>query len=160
MTVSVRPAEASDVPAMAALNDEVQRLHVAARPDHFVSTSSSAIAQAMQRALAESNLTFWVAELDARVAGYAVVRVRSSEAGPYLKARLWWEIDQIGVDPAARERGVARALVEAIAAEAARAGIAALELTCWSFNAEARAAFEKLGFAPKMVRMEREVGAR
>jgi RimJ/RimL family protein N-acetyltransferase len=158
--VTVRPADESDVPAMSALNDDVQRLHVAARPDHFVPTSSSAIAQAMQRALGDSNLKFWVAELDAQVAGYVVVRVRSSEAGPYLKARLWWEIDQIGVGAVFRERGVARALVDTIAREAAAAGIAALELTCWSFNAEARAAFEKLGFTPKMLRMERKVGPR
>ena len=156
-TPTVRWAVATDIAAMAALNDEVQRLHVAARPDHFVPTSSSAIAEAMQRALGDSNLKFWVAELDARVAGYVVVRIRSSEAGPYLKARLWWELDQIGVDATLRGRGVARALVDTIAREAARAGIVSLELTCWSFNAEARAAFEKLGFAPKMVRMERKV---
>ncbi len=63
MTVKVRLADASDVPAMAALNDDVQRLHVAARPDHFVPISSTAIAQAMQRALGDSNLKFWVAEV-------------------------------------------------------------------------------------------------
>lgn len=154
----MRRAEAGDIAAMAALNDDVQRLHVAARPDHFVPTSSSAISRAMERALGEANLKFWVAELDARVAGYAVVRARSSEAGPYLDARLWWEIDQIGVDSAVRERGVARALVDAITREAATAGIASLELTCWSFNTEARAAFERLGFTPKMLRMERKIG--
>jgi RimJ/RimL family protein N-acetyltransferase len=158
MSVTVRRAEASDVPAMAALNDDVQRLHIAARPDHFVPSSTTAISQAMERALGDSNLKFWVAELDARIAGYAIVRVRSTEPGQYLQGRLWWEIDQIGVDAGARERGLARALVDAIARAAADAAVASLELTCWSFNAEARAAFEKLGFAPKMLRMEREVG--
>jgi ribosomal protein S18 acetylase RimI-like enzyme len=160
MTVMVRPARTGDLPAMATLNEEVQRLHVAARPDQFVPTSSTAISQAMEKALGESSLRFWVAELDARVAGYAVVRVRSTEAGPYLEARLWWEIDQIGVAATLRERGVARALVETIAREAEGADISSLELTCWSFNAEARAAFEKLGFTPKTLRMERLVKTR
>lgn len=158
MTVKVRRAEASDVPAIAALNEEVQRLHVAARPDHFVSTSRTALEAELARAMGQSHLKLWVAEVAAAVAGYAVVRIRTSEAGPYLAARLWWEIDQIGVDSAFRERGVARALVGAIAREAELAGVASLELTCWAFNAEARAAFEKLGFVAKMVRMERGVG--
>ncbi len=130
MTVTVRRAEARDVPAMAALNEEVQRLHVAARPDHFVATSRVALETELTRALGQSNLKFWVAEVAADVAGYAVVRIRSSEAGPYLKPRLWWEIDQIGVDRAWREQGVGRALVDAIAREAADAGVASLELTC------------------------------
>ena len=142
---------------MAALNEAVQELHASARPDHFVSTSRAALELELTRALGQSALKFWVAEVAAAIAGYAVVRVRSNEAGPYLEARLWWEIDQIGVDAALRERGVARALIEAIAQEAADAGVASLELTCWAFNAEAGAAFEKLGFVPKMVRLERRL---
>jgi ribosomal protein S18 acetylase RimI-like enzyme len=107
--------------------------------------------------MGQSHLKFWVAEVGDEVAGYAVVRIRSNEAGPYLKARVWWEVDQIGVEAAQRERGVARALVDAIARDATEGGVASLELTTWAFNAEARAAFEKLGFVPKIVRLERRL---
>jgi GNAT superfamily N-acetyltransferase len=113
-TVTVRRAQGRDIGATAALNEGVQRLHVAARPDHFVPTSRAALEAELAQA-------------------------------PYLGARLWWEIDQIGVDPALRERGVARALVDTIARDAADAGVASLELTCWAFNAEARSAFESSG---------------
>lgn len=157
MTVIVRHAKAKDVAAMAALNEEVQRLHVAARPDHFVSTQRAALEAELTRAMGQPHLKFWVAELGGETAGYAVVRVRTIEAGPYLTERLFWELDQIGVDAGFRGRGLARALVDAVAREAAEAGVDSLELVCWSFNAEARAAFEKLGFSPKLVRMERKV---
>jgi hypothetical protein len=43
-----------------------------------------------------------------------------------------------------------------IAATASAEGIPALELSAWAFNAEAQAAFQRLGFSAKSVRFERQ----
>ena len=60
--------------------------------------------------------------------------------------------------PAHRQRGVARTLVERVLASARAQGVRDVQLTCWSFNAEAQAAFEALGFRPMTVRYQRESG--
>jgi hypothetical protein len=49
-------------------------------------------------------------------------------------------------------------LVERVLANARAQGVRDVQLTCWSFNAEARAAFEALGFRPMTVRFQRESG--
>jgi len=64
-------------------------------------------------------------------------------------------VDELAVSPAHRRQGLARALFERVLAEARAEGLRDVELTSWSFNVEAHAAFEALGFRPKVVRFGR-----
>ncbi|MBQ4371987.1 MAG: ribosomal protein S18-alanine N-acetyltransferase [Firmicutes bacterium] len=57
------------------------------------------------------------------------------------------QVGNIGVMPGFRRRGVAETLMEALRAEAEKAGIAEMFLEVRVSNAPARALYEKLGFA-------------
>jgi ribosomal protein S18 acetylase RimI-like enzyme len=57
-------------------------------------------------------------------------------------------LHQIGVRAAHRRRGVGSALVGAVRTEAASRNVALLGLDVWSFNADAKAFFQRQGFAP------------
>jgi len=96
-----------------------------------------------------------VLSLESAVA-VSVVRERPENA--ICSAQRFYELEEVGVSPAHRQRGVARALVERVLAEARAQGVRDVQLTCWSFNAEAQAAFEALGFRRLTVRFQHESG--
>jgi ribosomal protein S18 acetylase RimI-like enzyme len=62
-------------------------------------------------------------------------------------------LHQIGVRAAHRRQGVGAALIAAVRAAAASRNVALLGLDVWSFNADARAFFQRQGFAPYNERM-------
>ncbi len=86
--------------------------------------------------------------------GYLVGTVRTQASGPYVLARSWLELDQIGVAAESRRKGVGRALVAQALAFARTRAVDGVELSSWSFNEDAQRAFQKLGFSPKTVRFE------
>jgi GNAT superfamily N-acetyltransferase len=154
MDINVRRAEARDIERIAIINAEVQELHVSRRPDQFRPASAEDLLASVDQLVRGDSGLVWVAERGDRVLAYAVVSVRETGPGPHLNTRTWWELDAIGVDAAHRRSGLGRALVEQIQAEARAASVGALELVCWDFNHDALGAFSKLGFRPKLVRLE------
>lgn len=90
-----------------------------------------------------------VAEINGRVAGFIVVGI-DAELGDYVLApnRLVGRISDLWVEPAARGRGVARALVAAVEARLNAAGIARAEVTAVQGNAAALRLYAALGYAP------------
>lgn len=98
-------------------------------------------------ALALRHLRFLVAEeataprergggAEPALVGYVVALVMADEG----------EIADVAVAPAARRRGIARALLERVATDAMQAGVRALYLEVRESNAAARALYESLGF--------------
>ena len=95
--------------------------------------------QAFEAALKERHARFRVARgSDGDVIGYLIAWFVLDEG----------EIANLAVIPAARRRGVARALLEAIIAEARDARIARLFLEVRESNAAARALYASRGFTP------------
>jgi GNAT superfamily N-acetyltransferase len=98
-----------------------------------------------------------VAETDGRIAGFLFGWVGESEFG--IAARTGW-IDQIGVDPPYRGRGVGHALVDRFV-ESGRE-LRSLEKVATLIDlgqADVREFFVRLGFAHgPMIQMERPVG--
>ncbi len=154
MTAIVRRAELQDAKDLALLSAEVQALHHEARPDHFKGVTAEELAAALAERIGDASTRVWVAQRDEELAAYAVVRLRSIEAGPYTHARTWWELDQLAVTNRLRRSGLAAALLRQIVSEARVAGAPALELQSWAFNVDAQRAFAKLGFVPKVTRFE------
>jgi GNAT superfamily N-acetyltransferase len=153
--VSIRAASSTDGTVLAALNEFVHGLHVAARPDFFrVAPPDEAAAWLASLAEAPSS-RIWIAEENGVPIGYVLVFFHERGERPFSHARRWCEIDQIAVDPRWRRKGTARALVETALEEARRRGISDIELSSWAFNTEAHAAFRRLGFTPKLIRFER-----
>jgi GNAT superfamily N-acetyltransferase len=152
--IVVREAELADLSALLVLNEAVQALHVANRPELFRATEADEIERWFRDLFVNSNVKTWVALVDGTLSGYLVAETRARARGPYNFEQAWLELDQIGVAAEFRRQGVARALFESALAFARAQGISRVELSSWSFNREAHSAFQKLGFVPKVVRFE------
>jgi ribosomal protein S18 acetylase RimI-like enzyme len=152
--MNVRRAEPKDLPVLVALHDEVQQLHLAARPDQFKAPAEGALEKRFQELLASTDAKVWVTEVAGAVVGYAVQLLVRRPGGPVVPERQWIEIDMIGVFASHRGRGVGRALIDIIVEDARATGIEQVELSSWAFNTDAHQAFERAGFAPKLIRFE------
>lgn len=97
----------------------------------------------------------WVAETQGDIVGYALGMVRERSSSLLIRARRWYEFEQLVVDPAWRRRGIARRLVETVVVEANRQGLTTIDLNVWAFNKTAQRLFDALGFVPSMHRLER-----
>jgi GNAT superfamily N-acetyltransferase len=157
MTITVREANGGDVGDLVALNQFVQELHVAALPSHFKHVNLDAATDWFRAMLARNDVQVWLASSEGTAVGYAVAVLHSRPENPFAPARSFYELDQVSVSPRFRRQGVARELVQRVVDDAKARGVPALELSSWSFNSEAHAAFAALGFRPKIVRFCREV---
>jgi ribosomal protein S18 acetylase RimI-like enzyme len=86
----------------------------------------------------------WLAELDARAAGYLVlVTCYSMEFG----GLSGW-VDDLFVRPGCRNQGLAGRLLDAVRRNGAASGLRALHLEAAADNAPAQRAYRRAGFAP------------
>lgn len=150
----IRRAMVGDVAVLAALHDEVHRIHVEARPEQFQSAAEGVLEQRFREWLAASDAKVWAAGIDGNVVGYAVQLLRHREPHPIVRERTWWEIDNLGVTASQRSRGIGTALIQTFIEDARQTGIPDVELSSWAFNTAAHRAFEKAGFTPKHIRFE------
>jgi GNAT superfamily N-acetyltransferase len=154
--VIIRDAEERDVDALGDLGRFVHDIHVHAQPAYFRSVEPGVIGEYFRLKLQDPNVRACIAHLGDLPVGYAVRVLRERPEDARCLARRFYEIEEIAVSHSHRKLGVARALVEHVLREARSVGIHGVELTCWSFNATAHAAFEALGFRPMVVRFRRE----
>lgn len=157
--IAIRYAAPGDEGAVAGVAAVVQELHFRERPDVFNPVNVEQLRDWFRRALSAGERRVLLAEVGGAAAGYAVVQDGERHEDAFARARRWREVDQLGVVPAHRQRGVARALIEHIAASARAEGIPALELNTWAFNEPAHEAFRRLGFIERSVRYERPADA-
>ena len=156
MSVNVRQATVDDVDDLVALSRCVQELHVAHRPDTFKDADSDYVAEWFNSKLQDPAVRAWIAESDGRPVGYVLAINHDRPENTFCFARRFCEIDQIGVLPAFRRKGIARLLVHQVLEYVQSEDITDVELTSWSFNSEAHDAFRALGFTDKVVRFERK----
>jgi ribosomal protein S18 acetylase RimI-like enzyme len=136
--VSIRPATEADRDVLRELWEAFQgELGV---PDWWDESWDEAWAD-LSRGIAGESLVL-LAELDGDAVGYAVAAHRRPKA-VYLH--------DIYVRPHARRRGIAKALIGEIVAEAAARGAQVMLLSVDSVNADARNVYRRLGFAERSV---------
>jgi putative acetyltransferase len=140
--VTIRPATNDDAEAMLALSlAAIDESATGDYEDHQLAAwRGRRTLEGHQRMVADT--TAFVAVIDRRVAGFATVAL-----GP-VGALVAGEVDQLYVDPSFGGRGVARALLAAVATAATAAGIQELVT-----HASWRAApvFERLGYRREQV---------
>ena len=159
MPITIRDAEERDVELLAGLNRFVQDMHVDKLPAYFKEPEAGAVAELFRSRLARPDIRIWIANLGEHAAGYVVSALRERPASALCLARRSYELEEIGVAPAHRRKGVARALIEHVIRQAASQGVPDVELTSWAFNTDAHAAFRALGFRPLIVRFRHEGGS-
>lgn len=106
MSLRIRAGGAGDAATLAALNPHVHDLHVAARPDVFITPRAEEVAGWFREQMARPDAQAWLAEMEGGPVGYALVYFYERPARPFARARQWCDIDQVAVTPGARRRGV------------------------------------------------------
>lgn len=150
----VRPADARDAAAIAAIAQEVHALHAAALPDVFQPPTPAVATPAEMAALAAraGHLLLVATDGDA-IVGYAHAEEQVAPATPMKRAAALLHVHAMGVAGAHRGRGVGHALLGAMHAAAAARGLDGLSLEVYAFNAAARAFYEREGFVGQRERM-------
>lgn len=146
----IRIATADDLPALVALNSQVQAKHAAVHPDIFKSPEDEQFAAAIEpiwrEQLSQPGWLCFVAEIEGRVAGYILARRVERPENPFAHPLTTMVIDQIGIDPTYQGLGYGVRLLESVREVAEGEGIGILTLDVWAFNARAAAFFEKMGY--------------
>jgi ribosomal protein S18 acetylase RimI-like enzyme len=152
----VRPARPSDLPRVSQLAAELVRQHHALDAARFMLVEP--IAEGYRRfftgELRRKGALILVAE-DADILGYAYATLEPRNWNDLLDAA--GKLNDLFVDPAARRRGVGRALCRAVLDElAARGAPRVVLMSAWR-NPDAHVFFESMGFRRTMVEMTAEL---
>ncbi len=156
----VRAAVPADLDALVALQLGAVRQLTADPPAGF-GGNPAATPDARQlhgeftTAIAAADQVLLVAELDGRVAGSALGTVE--EYGDELLEAPYLTVQYVATEPAARGRGVARALLAALEGAARERGLSVLELRVWSNNRAAIELYISQGFEAVEQRMARRL---
>ena len=149
MEIVIAPATEADADAISALNREVQGVHATALPRLFKPPEPQSFPpSAVRELLASRENVVLLARLGPEPAGYVYAEIirRPETSLRYAHAMIY--LHHISVAAACRERGVGRALVEAVRKVGAEQGISTLALDVWSFNEPARRFFRRCGLTP------------
>lgn len=149
----LRRATVDDAPTLAALNRWVHEPHVAAEPAVYPPLDPAAAEAWARERLAAADVRALVAEVDGVAVGLVVTQVVRRPATPFTFARAFLLVDQLAVAPAARRRGVGRALMAAVRDLARELGLARIELDVRAWNQGAVAFYRALGWAPAQLRL-------
>jgi ribosomal protein S18 acetylase RimI-like enzyme len=150
----VRPADAHDAAAVAAIARTVHALHAAALPDTFQPPGESvATAEEMAALLARPGHLLLVATDGDAVVGYAHAEEQRAPATPIKRAAALLHVHAMGVAEQHRGRGAGHALLAAVRAIATSRGLDGVSLEVYAFNAAARAFYEREGFVGQRERM-------
>jgi ribosomal protein S18 acetylase RimI-like enzyme len=157
VVLTIREADDGDVEAVLSMSGALDDQHTAGRPDVFCGSSACARPREYVTALlAASDSTVLVAELDARLVGHVIVRVRDVERS-LLVPRRFGEIDALFIMEQARRQGVGQALLRAAEEWVRQAGGTTVELVVWDFNETARHFYEAAGYSTDFRRLRRSL---
>ena len=153
MNIRIRPAEASDLPALAEFGLALARLHVQFDDRRFTVPDSGArtFLDFYRGELDRPEAVFLIAEERAEPVGYAFLRMEATSIEPTSERSAW--LHDIYVDPPFRGVGIGRQLVFAAIESARRLGSSCLMLGVAPANTRARQLYERLGMRVTMIEM-------
>ena len=129
------------------MNAFVQDVHLEKRPADFKMTNTAELTAWYRSRLETPTARAWIAYVDGLPVGYVLAVVSRRSDNPFSPARLWWEVDEIAVDPQFRRRG--RTSTHSQSYLEAKTCIVDI-VTSWAFNLGTRTA-SAIGFVPKTV---------
>ena len=152
--MKIRIADVGDIPALIALFRSVHSLHATAYPTLFrIEPLEEVVATKFKKMIEDSAALLVLAE-DPAPCGYIFAQFIDQEESWFWHAHRICNISHVVVRSDRRRRGVAGSLISRTLSEASARGYARIELDVWSFNSDAKNAFQKLGFEVFNERME------
>ena len=156
--ITVRPATSDDLPVVGRLGALLVRVHHDFDPQRFIAATprtEHGYASYLGTQLDVPDVVILVAERDGEVLGYTYAGV---EGHDYMALRgPAGALYDIVVDPAHREQGVGRALLDATLAALAARGAQQVVLSTAERNEAAQRLFVRAGFRRTMIEMTREL---
>lgn len=154
----VREADVTAAPVLAALNGVVQSLHHEHEPDRYKAPNSDALIPKLEEWCADPDVLVLLAieEESGVPLGYLIGMVRTQPGHALVHRATVAELDQIGVIPDARRRGLGDELIGRMIGWARARGAERIELGVRAWNESAQAAFRNAGFQTVMHRMARQ----
>lgn len=147
-TFSIRHATRADFATIGRHYTAVQDVHAAALPDTFRPMGEEEFTVERFEGYLGDNCLLLIAEEGGEPVGSLLASCSAVQPSvayrPGRSALIWY----VMTEPRMRGRGIARALIGAMAEWAADQGADRIDLSVWHFNADALALYSKLGFAP------------
>jgi len=157
MKCIIRRAAMHDFPAILSLLDQLNDLHVVQLPLHFQKPQDAIYSEDEFNSMLQSDEFIWlVAEKhDGEIAGFLRMELRMTANATVIVRRLYASIEEIFVEPEYRKAGIGFQLVQHAQRLADDAGAEEMCLNVYSFNTDALAFYEKLGFQITSFRMRK-----
>ncbi|OTA26720.1 GNAT family N-acetyltransferase [Alloscardovia macacae] len=156
-SLTIRRAQAADIPALLELLRQVNSVHADGRPDLFNRVTKYSEAQLRERLTASDDDPVFVAvraDDPSVVYGHCFCITQDRTGDALFRDIRTLYVDDVCVDSAARGMGVGRVLLEYVQSWARERGYYNLTLGVWECNPGARAFYEKLGMKPQETVME------
>ena len=151
--MNVRRAGVDDAAVIMSLGTSIQQMHHLERPDWFKPVNEIDAAEMYRNQLMDPAVTIFIAEQDGVALGFVVAEVQVRPDSPLGWAQTTLYVEQIGVAPLQRRRGVGHELFNAVRELADHVSARRILLTTWEFNLDAHRFFEAEGFETEMRRM-------
>ena len=155
MNFTIRPARASDFPAIRPLQVEIADHHRTGRPELFKADAATCSEEAFLLRLQNPDHTILVAEGPfGQILAYAFCWVNRIRNHPTYVDFDQFYIDDICVHAPCKRSSVGRALFDHCREIARQKNCRAMELGVWAFNTEAVSFYKAMGMQERVLRME------
>lgn len=155
LSMNIRRAENKDMESVLNLLSQVLEVHAVIRPDLFISGTRKYTEKELEVIFADDQRPVFVAEEDGRVLGYCFCVIQDTQHSNNLRDSRSLYIDDLCVDEKSRHQHVGRALIDYVSAYGRSIGCYDMSLNVWEGNDQAKAFYERLGFTPRKVIMEK-----
>lgn len=153
--LTIRRAEAGDIPALDRLLYQVHKVHSDLRPDLFRQGTKKYTGEELAAILADNNTPVFVAQRDGTVLGYAFCVHKQFINDNNMTDIKTLYIDDLCVDQAARGGHIGRALYEYVLDYARGSGCYNVTLNVWAGNEGAMKFYESVGLHVQKLGMEK-----
>ena len=149
----IRRATQEDIPAILRLLEQVLAVHHQGRPDLFREKGTKYSGPELAQMLGQADAPIFVLEESGRVAGYLIGQMIKADGAAQEPVTTFY-VDDLGVDEAARGKGIGRKLMEYARDYAREQGCHNLTLHVWEGNPAAQAFYSSMGMKTQYTCLE------
>ena len=154
--MQIRRATDKDLDAVNSLLHQVLEVHASGRPDIFKSGTKKYMDDELIEIFNNDKTPVFVAANENNeIVGYAFCVFKFTENNNVLKKRKEFYIDDLCVDEKYRGQNIGKSILEYVCDFASNEGFDVITLNVWNLNQSAIKFYEKCGFLPLKINMEK-----